>query len=385
MSNEIQLTGDHNIVLQDISGSDVHIVVQDGLAPEVKAKKTELKEKVQALTAQLDQQLAQLPLPGSPPALPADLQKEVAYTLKALKTGRCVLFLGPDIALDRPDASPCLHEQQYAALMGENPELIYNPAEGFFEPHEDPFFELNQHQFYSEDFPQRNVIGQAILYHLSQLPFKLIVNFSPDESLRQLWERYDKDHQFAHYQPGKELPDLAPDADQPLLLNVLGSAVSDAGRFIYTHADFYRYLSKVRLPSQVKSEIQQAVHFLFVGFDFRRWYTRLLLFMLELHDKKKLRHLQINPFLFEEEIKRFLEAQFSLSSVEHDYLGFAQALSGQARSQQMATDLQRFFLKKQLFKLQALAAQITDARELVPLHQRQSELATITQKLARHA
>lgn len=230
------------------------------------------------------------------------------------------------------------------------------------------------------------MIGQAILYHLSQLPFKLIVNFSPDESLRQLWEQYDKDHRFVHYQPGKELPDLPLDADHPpLLLNVLGSAASDGGRFLYTHADFYRYLSKARLPSQVKSEIQQAVHLLFVGFDFRRWYTRLLLFMLEFHDQKKMRHLQVNPFLFEEEIKRFLEAQFSLSSVEHDYLGFAQALSGQARAKQMATDLQRFFLKKLLFKLQALAAKITDARESVPLNQLQSELSTITQKLARHA
>lgn len=143
MPNEIQVTGDHNIVLQDISGSDVQIVVQESLPPEVKAQKTELKEKVKDLSAQIDQRLQQLSAPSAPPELPAELQKEVAYTLKALKTGRCVLFLGPDIALDQPSATQCLHEQQYAALVEENPELSYNASEGFFEPHEDPFFELN--------------------------------------------------------------------------------------------------------------------------------------------------------------------------------------------------------------------------------------------------
>ena len=397
MQNNIENEGDSSIIMQDIHDSQITVVMHEGLSEEVKQAKNELKRRVEGMRSSIQEKLSALPESDVGQEVPENLKSDVRHTLRALKAQqRCVLFLGPEIALENKTANLCLHEQGYREIAQNDPGLHYNQSEGFFEPTDSATYELDLYDFYQLDFPQKNVVGKEILYHLGQLPFSLVLNFAPDETLHQIWDNYDRDHQFKAYKQGTAFPELSPNLDQPLLLNVLGAADTHGGNFVNTHKDFYHYIRGAELPSAVKKAIKEAVHLVFIGFDFSKWYTRLLLYLLDLsgNDKpSKRRH--INPALYgdHEQIAQFLESQFSLSSVQHDYQEFAECLTRQAAAEtmrvaqeegKMAKDLRQFFFEKQLHKLQYLANRITDEDKLVSLNELRAELTSLEKKLDAH-
>ena len=117
----------------------------------------------------------------------------------------------------------------------------------------------------------------------------------------------------------------------------------------------------------------------------RKWHTRLLLFMLDLHliDQKSNRLLLSH--LPHEDIEKFLKDQFRVTHIKSNYLQFARKLAELAQKEKMAIDLESFFLKKQLFKLKALADRVTDAKEKIPLNEVEVELIDIEKKIQSHA
>jgi len=104
-----------------------------------------------------------------------------------------------------------------------------------------------------------------------------------------------------------------------LIYNLLGLA-SDA-KYILTEEDFYNYieavLSKNLLPVKLRSALDKASNYIFVGFEFDKWYVRLLLLILSFHlNKDEKRSHAIKPenvkFLFQ----KLIEKQFEITFVE---------------------------------------------------------------------
>lgn len=385
MSNSSSVSGDNNIILQNIDSSHINITIQDGLPEEVKETKKVLKTRLDTLIQTIDARIKPAPATNKETEDTA-VSADIKMTLRALRANRCVLFLGPEIALAKPEAVESLHELKYKAMSDDDmSDVRYIAEDGFFEPHEDPMFEMDMNDYYKDVFPKENVVGKEILYHLAQLPFKLILSTSPDETMHEVFSFYDKDHRFLHFEgSGTSLADEKPEVQNPVIVNALGSAISNGGRFIYTDKDFYEYVTDAKFPSEIKKEIQQAVHLLFVGFDLRKWHTRLLLFMLDMHINNQKSNRLLLSHLPHADIEQFIKDQFQVTIIKHNYLQFVRELTALAQKNNIAIDLESFFLKKQLFKLKALADRVTDAKEKIPLNEIESELSAIEEKIQAH-
>jgi len=383
--NISQVTGNQNVNLQDIHGKVSLTINNINTTPELPA---EVKEKKEALKSQLQslfEALEALPTPSFPEAAPlaAPEEKKLKRLIQAVKADSCVLFVGPEVAVFA-EGKPSLHELKLKEIAeengGENP---YLAEEGFFETKDDEL-ELDIYDFYQDEFPERNQVGEATLSSLLALPFSLVINLTPDETAHQILQQYDKEHTFEFYQSAG-FPDVKPEKEKPLVLNLLGSVVSSGGNYIFTQADFYKYIKQAKIPNQAKQKIQSAKHLLFVGFNFQLWYTRLLLFMLELNTESSGKSRTHVGDVSDENILHFLEKQFAITSVHFEYITFAERLAYLAQEAEIAQPLPTFFVQKQLLTLQELAAKISDAEKLQELLDLESQLAKIQQKITRYA
>ncbi len=384
MENASNLAGDNNIVLQNIDGSNINITIQEGLPETVKKLKTELRQKIGDLSARTNKLLGDLRTKKSENQ---DCSSdEIKKVLRAIKANRCILFIGPEIGLGEEESQYSLHEEKYKAMSEDDfAEVTYNAKDGFFDPHNDPMFEMDMNDYYVEQFPNENKVGSQILYELAQLPFKLIVSTSPDETIRDTFRTYDKEHRFMHFEgAGTRLSDEKPDRDKPLIINLLGSAVSNGGRFIYTEKDFYEYVVDAKIPPEVKKEIQQAAHLLFIGFDLRKWQMRLLLFMLDMHSSESKSNRLLLSHISHAHVEDFLKSQFQVTHINYNYLKFAKELSAMARNHNLAKDLKETFLENQLIKLDKIVLNTSSAEDTESLNQIKVKLNEIETKLGAH-
>lgn len=380
MSNQTQVTGDSNIILQDIDSSQINITINDGLSDEIKSQKKQLKQQIDELKQVIDREIQAI----VDDTTETDPSSDVRKIIRALKADRCVLFIGPGVALDS-ELGQSLHEIKFKELSNNSDgEIIYNESDGFFEPPLDSDLEFDLLDYYQDNFPKENIIGKETLTNLAELPFRLIVSSSPDETITDIFRHYDKSHQFQYYE-GHGLEDLSPEKDSPLIINALGSITSTGGQFTYTTADFYEYIMNFEFPATVKKEIQQAKHLLFIGFDLRKWHTRLILFMLEMHIKKDKSNRSLLSHIPHEKVKNFLQNQFQVTQIDEKYLEFSQQLSTEARKEGIAINLNQFFFKKQLAKLQGLSIQVSDTKEMSVLYDVENQLANISKKMDGHA
>ena len=58
-------------------------------------------------------------------------------------------------------------------------------------------------------------------------------------------------------------------------------------KYIFTYEVFFNYLKNIAIPDNIQAEIDNAVHYLFIGFNFDKFYNTLILFLLKLNNKEK--------------------------------------------------------------------------------------------------
>jgi hypothetical protein len=350
------------------------------LPPEIKQLKNQLKNEIQNIRAELDAK--------APPENTEDEKKATrpsrreSSLMRALREKKCILFLGPEISVN--EAGKSLHDQFYLSLTNDpESDLEYNAGEGFFQPHHDPWFASDVQNYYENEFPAENNFGNKVLESLAGLPFKLIVSMAPDDSLHRLYEKYDLPHEYLFYDKSK-LPEIKPETAKPVIFNMLGSPVKCESdwKYIFTYADLFNYLQSANIPGTIKNEIKNAVHYLFIGFDFNKWHNRLILYVLDIIEGKdsKIRQL-VEPEKIETQNLDFLKKQFNISVAENDYLTFVQKLAEQAQTAGIGKNLETAFAQKQLADLDQLADRLFDTDKMTELKNIEVEINTIKQKI----
>lgn len=359
--NTSNITGDSNIVLQDINARDIIINIAKDLPVEVKQQKEGLNVKLKELAemlAVIDEKVKNTPKP-EPFTPPED---DPAYDairwrrlLQALRHQGCILFIGPEISVNNKGDS--LHQEFYKELALDYPEIEYLENEGYFSPQSDEIILYDVLDYYSEEFPRKNTIGRKILEQLAQVPFSLIISLCPDDTMHRVFSDYDLDHQFLAYDGTKqEVEPMTP--EKPVIFNILGNATSN-GRYIFTHETFYNYLNKVHIPAEIKKKIQDSTHYLFIGFDFNKWYNRLLLFILELYQKKSGAHrMTIGNKNVKEDIEKFIAKQFNITFVDNEYSLFIDWLIHNVGEDGTIRNLNQGFVQNNFLKLKSLSARV---------------------------
>ncbi len=426
--NKVDVDGNGNIVLQDLNGSDITVNYNDtaefsklltfaneqilseitkkitelnnqvstdfdsilkqyfDLPPEVKQDKKEILEEILKLKQICIERKETLQQENAEQAKSELSRSEISKyrnLLKALERKSCILFVGPEISVD--DENNSIHEKFYQELCenSEDGELEYDPKTGFFQPHKDPWFNGDVTDFYSGEFNEQNRIGQEVVKKMVSLPFKLIISLAPDNTVKNIFEKYDLQHEFLFYDK-TELPGVKPTDEKPVVLNILGSAESSESewKYIFTYKDFYEFVKNVKIPPEIENEVKNAIHYIFIGFDFDKFYNTLLLFILKLNqeeDIRKFKHV-IEPEKLDNNVNTLLKKEFNISLIEKNYTEFANQITLLAKENDMYVNLEEKFLEKQMFLLKELEDELIDVKTKADTKQVNEKLAEINKK-----
>ena len=208
------------------------------------------------------------------------------FVIKTIKRERSVLFLGPEIFIGKNGES--LQNEFFEQLAKDNPDKIlsYN-KDGFFlfsNPQAKTRIFLKIVDFFEESF------DEELIQKIAEIPFHTIVSINPDVSLKQVFEKNKQAHTFEFFEKNlkKDIQE-APTKDKPLLYNLFGT-VNKEDTLILTHDELFEYFKAIMgnnvLPLELRSALERALDYIFLGFQFDKWYVQLLLSLLKLHDEK---------------------------------------------------------------------------------------------------
>jgi len=237
--------------------------------------------------------------------------------IRAIKNEGAILFIGPNLEKNA-NGVPVYHELCRKLVKDYENEVSFDEKEHFFfftEPNakNDVIYDI-------KEYYEKNDFGHDIYSKIAAIPLHLIVSLSPDDALHNVFDEYNVKHNFAFYDSYKNEVEK-PSIDNPLIYNLFGLATK--GKYILTQEDYFNYLKSAIgdsvLPQKINIALKAASHFIFIGFDFDKWYIRLLLMILNFHvDKESKTHHAIKTdnvkFIFEDLIKK----QFNITFVEND-------------------------------------------------------------------
>ncbi len=243
--------------------------------------------------------------------------------LQAISEQRCVLFLGPELI-----PGTRLFEELCVKLdvpNNKNISIAFPEDELFLFPNPKSRSLIGGE---IEDFFNKQCLRFAAFYEkVAKLPFHLIVSATPDMGISQVFDNKGIPHQFSYYN-GKKIREDPPydkieeDPQNTRLIFNLFGRTSRLESLVLSHEDLFHYLQNIlggkslshpdyeKLPSAIYG----ATHFLFLGFQFRKWYMQLLLRLLN-PEQNIGRQYALNPDLADETLV-YYGGQFEIEFVD---------------------------------------------------------------------
>jgi len=286
--------------------------------------------------------------------------------IRAIKNEGTVLFIGPNLQRDLDNR---LVYPQFCQKMVENyaGEVSFDDKDGFFffiEPAAKSDVVYDMKEYYETLSYQHDVYER-----IAAIPFHLIISLCPDDALHQVLDENNVKHQFAFYDSYKADVEK-PSIDEPLVYNLFGLATQ--GKYILTQEDYYNYIKSVIgedvLPKKIVSALSAATNFIFLGFDFEKWYVRLLLMILNFHlDKEgKTRH-TAKPDQSGGMMDVLIEKQFNITVAEDTDLDFVKTFHTKLQAEKM--------LKTLTPKVEMLIKQIDEKALLIERYEEKMTLS----------
>jgi len=274
-------------------------------------------------------------------------EKEWRRLVETIRRGNCVLVLGPDVAVEPSGsnltplaaslARRLLEPLSLSKPAGESNDLAFAAQMVVNRPNYDRFdLELEVSSFY-EPYSE-----QTTDFHrdLAALPFTLCLTTTPDRFLANALREpaCGKSPMVAYYNfvdPGR-CPELAePTRDRPIVYELFGD-LDDLRSLVISETDLLDFLVNVvrassGLPSYVASQLAaMQTSFLFIGFGFQHWYTRILLHVLKvLGHRSRSVALEETRFFADTELAStaiFFEQNCSIVFCQHPWSQFAAEL-----------------------------------------------------------
>ena len=187
-------------------------------------------------------------------------------------------------------------------------------------------------------------------WELARIPCHLYVSITPDLLMKQALDDYVPDHEFKYWaknQPPEKV--TKPTRDKPLLYNLFG-CVENQDSIIFSQGDLIKYLFSIikefDLPQNLRESLKNSSYFIFIGFDFEKWYLKLLLRLLELEESKpSIATEEEKPIATEEEkrfdemLKSFYHRRYGLVFVNTNIREFVRNLYEECRNQHLLREI----------------------------------------------
>lgn len=283
--------------------------------------------------------------PAGPPTgdqIPAVIYQNIA---RQIRDGSCVLFLGPAaIAAKQADGNYRPLTELCAEHLAKNLQLTPDEAESLAQVTStlrmrnllsDTMIIAAVQDFYQK--AEREAELHPVLEQLADLPFKLIVNTSPDDFFARFYAQAVRDFKFDYYNYRKTTPDplyTFSDEEPPLIYNLFG-CYKKPESLVLTYGDQLAYVNKItgaqheRLPDSLLAAFNVPRFYLFMGFDFEDWSLRILFDALFRNARNS-----IQPFAYPlkgepyagPQAKVFFQGEFRMEFPQEDMQSFIQKL-----------------------------------------------------------
>jgi len=247
-------------------------------------------------------------------SITTDLEKELA-----------VLLIGPDFL---PRQGESIASDFYTHLKEHlaNDETHFFSSEGMFLF--DSAVSKVDAQAEAETFYNSLLVDETVLKHIAELPFPLIISVNPDLLLTQFFSKRQLNFQFDYFSSkDKATPSniTKPTAASPLIYNLFGS-IKDEESLVLDFDDMFEVLKNLfadfGVPKLVNDVLVKAKTYVFIGFQFDKWYTQLLLRYVNkntnrLSNAKK--NLATKTVISDENTRVFFQEQFNLTIYGGDW------------------------------------------------------------------
>jgi Effector-associated domain 11/SIR2-like domain len=270
-------------------------------------------------------------------------QNKIKRLTTDLKRKQCVVLLGPEI-VKFGDKTVRQALREHLDTNHADDIAHYYERDGFFLFREEIAKQDVQREVaeYYDNLNTDSGINEAVFKQLVQLKTHLVLSINPDSFLSDVAYKYGIKHRFAYFQHGGEAVAEVeePTIETPLFYNLCGSTERDDS-LVLDYDDLFSLLSSLLnspgLPQKLKKTLQEdAKQYLFIGFDFDKWYSQLLLRLLS--GKKAIRKFAIDPSVKEENTTIFLVKQFGIEFIE-DETAFLEAFFKQCTEQNLMRDI----------------------------------------------
>src|SRR5262245_43261426 len=209
--------------------------------------------------------------------------------------GECILFLGPQLPLDRGDGKRRIPVKDMAARLWEklddgtsaraSTELhdLARISQRFLAQGAEVDLEMEITRWHDGLIKEQSILHDD----LAALPFRLILTSSLDPLMEMALRRAGKEPSVERYHyKGKNKP-LLPEvtAKSPLLYHLYGY-VPEPTSVVITETQLLDFLAAViskdpPLPNDLNAALTNGKLFLFLGFGLHQWYLRILLHVLK--------------------------------------------------------------------------------------------------------
>ena len=213
----------------------------------------------------------------------------------------CILMLGPDAAVEKPDGTPRLSSEilanKLAAGLGPaieswniDPSNLVQVSQYYCMKTGRFDLEAKVEAFYKQRITQG--LTSDLHSDLARLPFYLTITSSPDNMFCQALEERNKEPVVESYDFRGKTKDIVQmgTIENPLVFYLYGS-IKEPQSLVLSENDLLDFVVAVvsknpPLPNNILSELQHRhKSLLFLGFGFRNWYLRILLHVLQVQHK----------------------------------------------------------------------------------------------------
>ncbi len=249
---------------------------------------------------------------------PLESAKVIEDLLLDIEEEKCVLLIGPEIGgKDSQSQTRFIHQQ----LLEQEADNIayYYPNDSLFLFKEDAH--KNRAIRRLKRLYRKMEVPTALYKRILELPIPLIVSMTPDTGLSQVAQELGLLHDFKHFRySGGGAEDVdEPSNDRPLIYNLSG-CVSEEESLVLDYEDLFQLLRAILpdgLPNKIRMQLRRAESFLFLGFDFEKWYSQLLLQLLT-YERKGRPKFAVRPKLENEDARDFLVHQFQIQFLPNE-------------------------------------------------------------------
>jgi len=295
--------------------------------------------------------------------------------IRSIKNENAILFIGPDI--EQTEDGKIVYQYFSEKILKEYGDDVKMDKDGFFffldpDAKSDVIYDMKE--FYEEfDF------AVDIYKEIASLPFHLIISVSPDDGLHNVFNDNGVKHQFKYF-TGFEVDIDEFSIKEPFIFNLFGLATK--GKYIFTQEDYFNYLKAILgdnlLPKEIIGALSDANNYIFVGFDFEKWYNRLLLMILNFHARKdgQKKH-AIQSSSTDELVRQLIERQFDITFIDENVMDFFNTLHSKIQEEESQ------LLRPLIPIKEALQQQTIQKQEFVEEYKKKINLSNDPQEKAR--